>query len=411
MHAVNDVTLNVAEGETVGLVGESGCGKTTLSRAIMRLVDPTDGRISFRGNDITAAGRRELEPLRREMQMVFQDPFASLNPRKRIVQIIGQPLRLHGTGRDQVEGRVKELLGLVGLHPEHLNRFPHEFSGGQRQRIGVARALALEPRLIVLDEPVSALDVSIQAQIINLLDDLQDEFRLTYLFVAHDLSVVRHVSDRIAVMYLGKLMEVSPAEELYTKPIHPYTSALLAAIPIPDPEENRRRERIVVSGEPPNPIEPPVGLRLPSTLPARHRHLPRRWSRRSPAIRAGTWRLAITHSACQPRRSRPRSRTSRARSTAATSCPRAPGATASRHALTRRRRLCADSSRKPGGRPSLSSLAGPFARFHARNRVTKSDFRERVAIPQSFRTQSCAKRSDKQSRGDSSNALPQIATR
>jgi oligopeptide/dipeptide ABC transporter ATP-binding protein len=259
VHAVNDVTLNVAEGETVGLVGESGCGKTTLSRAIMRLVDPTDGRISFRGNDITAAGRRELEPLRREMQMVFQDPFASLNPRKRIVQIIGQPLRLHGTGRDQVERRVKELLGLVGLHPEHLNRFPHEFSGGQRQRIGVARALALEPRLIALDEPVSALDVSIQAQIINLLDDLQDEFQLTYLFVAHDLSVVRHVSDRIAVMYLGKLMEVSPSEELYTKPIHPYTSALLAAIPIPDPEENRRRERIVVSGEPPNPIEPPVG--------------------------------------------------------------------------------------------------------------------------------------------------------
>ena len=259
VHAVNDVTLNVDEGETLGLVGESGCGKTTLSRAIMRLVDATDGSISFRGSDITGAGRREMEPLRREMQMVFQDPFASLNPRKRIVQIIGQPLRLHGTERDRVEERVKELLGLVGLHPEHLNRFPHEFSGGQRQRIGVARALALEPRLIVLDEPVSALDVSVQAQIINLLDDLQDEFRLTYLFVAHDLSVVRHGSDRIAVMYLGKLMEVSPAEELYTKPIHPYTSALLAAIPIPDPEENRRRERIVVSGEPPNPIEPPPG--------------------------------------------------------------------------------------------------------------------------------------------------------
>jgi oligopeptide/dipeptide ABC transporter ATP-binding protein len=193
------------------------------------------------------------------MQMVFQDPFASLNPRKRVVQIIGQPLRLHGTPRADVEARVGELLRLVGLSPEHMNRFPHEFSGGQRQRIGVARALALEPHLIVLDEPVSALDVSVQAQIINLLDDLQDEFKLTYLFVAHDLSVVRHVSDRIAVMYLGKLMEVSPAEELYTKPIHPYTSALLGAIPIPDPERNRRRDRIVVSGEPPNPINPPSG--------------------------------------------------------------------------------------------------------------------------------------------------------
>ena len=259
VHAVNDVTLRIAEGETLGLVGESGCGKTTMSRAIMRLIDVTDGAIRFGGDEITDASRKQMEPLRRQMQMVFQDPFASLNPRKRVGQIVGMPLRLHGTGRDQVEDRVRELLSKVGLHPEHINRYPHEFSGGQRQRIGVARALALEPRLIVLDEPVSALDVSVQAQIINLLDDLQDDFGLTYLFVAHDLSVVRHVSDRIAVMYLGKLMELSPAEELYTKPIHPYTSALLAAIPIPDPAENRSRERIVVSGEPPNPIDPPPG--------------------------------------------------------------------------------------------------------------------------------------------------------
>jgi len=259
VHAVNDTTVSIPEGETLGLVGESGCGKTTMSRAIMRLIDSTDGAIRFRGEDITKAGRKAMEPVRREMQMVFQDPFASLNPRKRVTQIIGMPLRLHGVQRTEVDAKVRELLDRVGLHPEHLNRFPHEFSGGQRQRIGVARALALEPRLIVLDEPVSALDVSIQAQIINLLDDLQDDMRLTYLFVAHDLSVVRHVSDRIAVMYLGKLMEVSPAEELYTKPIHPYTSALLSAIPIPDPEENRRRERVVVSGEPPNPINPPPG--------------------------------------------------------------------------------------------------------------------------------------------------------
>jgi oligopeptide/dipeptide ABC transporter ATP-binding protein len=259
VHAVNDVTLTIAPGETLGLVGESGCGKTTLSRAIMRLIDSTEGSIRFRGQDVTKAGRRQMQPIRREMQMVFQDPFASLNPRKRVGQIIGLPLRLHGTERKNVEQQVKQLLDRVGLHPEHINRFPHEFSGGQRQRIGVARALALQPKLIVLDEPVSALDVSVQAQIINLLDDLQDQLDLTYLFVAHDLSVVRHVSDRIAVMYLGKLMEISPAEELYTKPVHPYTSALLAAIPIPDPRENRRRERIVVSGEPPNPINPPSG--------------------------------------------------------------------------------------------------------------------------------------------------------
>ncbi len=294
VHAVNDVTLAVGPGETMGLVGESGCGKTTMSRAIMRLVDATEGRISFRGDDITTAGRKQLEPLRRQMQMVFQDPFASLNPRKRVAQIIGQPLRLHGTARDKVEGRVEELLTLVGLQREHVNRFPHEFSGGQRQRIGVARALALEPRLIVLDEPVSALDVSVQAQIINLLDDLQDEFGLTYLFVAHDLSVVRHVSDRIAVMYLGKLMELSRSEELYTKPIHPYTTALLAAIPIPDPEENRRRERIVVSGEPPNPIDPPPGCVFHPRCPRATPDLPRGRAAARPATRTATWRPATT---------------------------------------------------------------------------------------------------------------------
>ena len=259
VHAVDDVTFTLRDGETLGLVGESGCGKTTLSRAIMRLADATAGAIRFHGRDVSRASRRELGPLRREMQMVFQDPYASLNPRKRVGQIVGMPLRRHGVAREEADRRVLELLDRVGLSRDHVNRFPHEFSGGQRQRIGIARALALDPRLIVLDEPVSALDVSIQAQIVNLLDDLQDELGLTYLFVAHDLSVVRHVSDRVAVMYLGKLMEVSPAEELYTKPIHPYSAALLEAIPIPDPRRNRERTRSVVSGEPPNPIDPPSG--------------------------------------------------------------------------------------------------------------------------------------------------------
>ena len=291
--AVDDVSFTLHEGETVGLVGESGCGKTTLARTLMRLLEPSAGQIRFDGRDITTANRKSLQPLRRDMQMVFQDPFASLNPRKTVRQIVSAPLRLHGMAREEAEGKVDELLERVGLAPEHARRFPHEFSGGQRQRIGIARALALQPRMIVLDEPVSALDVSVQAQIVNLLDDLQDEFGLAYLFVAHDLSVVRHVSDRIAVMYLGKLMEVSPSEALYSKPIHPYTQALLSAIPIPDPRENRARKRALVTGEPPNPIDPPSGLRVPSPLPARDRHLQGASSLRSPEYADG--HLAACH--------------------------------------------------------------------------------------------------------------------
>jgi oligopeptide/dipeptide ABC transporter ATP-binding protein len=267
VHAVDDVSLELKEGETLGIVGESGCGKSTLARCIVRLLEPTSGTLRFRGGDVTHLGRKSLEPMRREVQLVFQDPVSSLNPRKRVGQIVGTPMRLHGAEKEKVIPRVRELLQLVGLNPEHVNRFPHEFSGGQRQRIGVARALAVEPRLIVLDEPVSALDVSIQAQVINLLDDLQDDMGLSYIFIAHDLSVVRHVSDQIAVMYLGKIVELSPAKELYTKPIHPYTEALLGAIPIPDPEENRARERLVIGGEPPNPIDPPSGCRFHTRCP------------------------------------------------------------------------------------------------------------------------------------------------
>jgi peptide/nickel transport system ATP-binding protein len=267
VHAVDDVSFVLREGETLGIVGESGCGKTTLIRTLVRLVNVTDGKIRFRGTDITGSGRKALEPIRKQMQMVFQDPQASLNPRKRVGQILATPLRLRGVPRNQLEAESRRLLERVGLSPEHINRFPHEFSGGQRQRIGIARALAVDPRLILLDEPVSALDVSIQAQVINLLEDLQDELHLSYIFVAHDLSVVRHVSDRILVMYLGKLMEISPGEMLYSKPIHPYTSALLGAIPIPDPEENRARSRPLLAGEPPSPIRPPSGCRFHTRCP------------------------------------------------------------------------------------------------------------------------------------------------
>jgi oligopeptide/dipeptide ABC transporter ATP-binding protein len=267
VHAVDDVSLRLMEGETLGVVGESGCGKSTLARCFVRLLEPTDGAIRYRGQDITHLSRRALDPMRREVQLVFQDPVSSLNPRKRVGQIVGTPLRRHGVEGGKVEERVRDLLDRVGLNPEHINRFPHEFSGGQRQRIGIARALAVDPQLIVLDEPVSALDVSIQAQVVNLLDDLQDDLGLSYVFIAHDLSVVRHVSDHIAVMYLGKLMELSPARELYTRPIHPYTEALLEAIPIPDPEENSRRERNVIGGEPPNPINPPSGCRFHTRCP------------------------------------------------------------------------------------------------------------------------------------------------
>jgi oligopeptide/dipeptide ABC transporter ATP-binding protein len=268
VQAVSDVSFTLREGETLGVVGESGCGKTTLIRGLVRLLQPTGGTVRFRGQDITTASRRRLAPVRREMQMVFQDPQASLNPRKRIRQILATPLGIAGVPRGQIEVRARELLSRVGLNPEHLGRYPHEFSGGQRQRIGIARALAVEPKLIMLDEPVSALDVSIQAQVINLLEALQDEMALTFVFVAHDLSVVRHVSDRIAVMYLGKIVELSPAQELYDKPIHHYTQALLAAIPIPDPRENRARVRRSVEGEPPNPIAPPPGCRFNTRCPA-----------------------------------------------------------------------------------------------------------------------------------------------
>jgi oligopeptide transport system ATP-binding protein len=266
--AVDDVSLTVNRGETLGLVGESGCGKSTLCRTILQLLTPSEGSVKFEGTELAGVSRRTLRPLRREMQMIFQDPYASLNPRKRVGQIVGDPLKLQGVASgDDLKVRVQELLERVGLSPEHYNRFPHEFSGGQRQRIGVARALALKPKLIVADEPVSALDVSIQAQIINLLEDLQEEFGLTYIFVAHDLSVVRHVSDRIAVMYLGKVVESAPADQLYSNPVHPYTIALLSAVPIPDPKENAAREALVLEGDVPSPVNPPSACRFHTRCP------------------------------------------------------------------------------------------------------------------------------------------------
>lgn len=260
VHAVNRVSLDVARGETLGLVGESGCGKSTLARCITRLYDITSGTVTFNGRDISRLSRRQLRPVRRDMQMMFQDPFSSLNPHRRVGSIIGDPFAIHRiVGGNQRKRQVQELMELVGLNPEHFNRFPAEFSGGQRQRIGVARALALHPKLVICDEPVSALDVSIRAQIINLLVDLQASFRLTYMFIAHDLSLVRHVSNRIAVMYLGKLVEIASVDELHARPRHPYTNALLSAVPVPNPDRAVRHKRLVLAGEVPSPVHPPSG--------------------------------------------------------------------------------------------------------------------------------------------------------